>query len=74
MFLVPPCFSHGFLVLGYGSEFVYKFTTYYAPDDECCLRWDDPALGIDWPMPEGGPILSEKDARGLPLSECPTFA
>ena len=74
MLWVPPGFAHGFLVLGDGAEFVYKCTAYYAPDDECCLKWDDPALRIDWPMPEGGPILSEKDARGLPLSECPTFA
>lgn len=74
MFWVPPGFAHGFLVLGDGAEFVYKCTTYYAPDDECCLKWDDPALHIDWPIPEGGPILSEKDARGLTLSECPTFA
>ena len=74
MFWVPPGFAHGFLVLGEGAEFVYKCTTYYAPDDECCLKWDDPALHIDWPIPEGGPILSEKDARGLTLSECLTFA
>ena len=73
MFWVPPGFAHGFLVLGDGAEFVYKCTTYYAPDDECCLKWDDPALGIDWPIPGGGPLLSEKDARGLPLAECPTF-
>lgn len=74
MFWVPPGFAHGFLVLGDGAEFVYKCTAYYAPEDECCLKWDDPALGIDWPVPPGGPILSEKDARGLPLSGCPTFA
>ena len=73
MFWVPPGFAHGFLVLGDGAEFVYKCTTYYAPDDECCLKWDDPALCIDWPVPPEGPILSEKDARGLPLAECPTF-
>ena len=48
--------------------------TYFAPYEHCLLNWDDPALGIDWPMPEGGPILSEKDARGLSLAECPTFA
>ena len=74
MFWVPPGFAHGFLVLGDGAEFVYKCTTYYDPGDEYCLKWDDPALCIDWPLPEGGPILSEKDTRGLPLAECPTFA
>ena len=74
MFWVPPGFAHGFLVLGDGAEFVYTCTTYYDPGDEYCLKWDDPALGIEWPLPEGGPILSEKDTRGLPLSGCPTFA
>lgn len=73
MLWVPPGFAHGFLVLGAGAEFVYKCTAYYAPDDECCLRWDDPALGIDWPVPEGGPLISAKDAAGLPLASCPTF-
>ena len=74
IFWVPPGFAHGFLVLGDGAEFVYKCTTYYAPDDECCLKWDDPSLGIDWPVPEAVPTLSEKDTRGLPLAQCPTFA
>lgn len=74
MFWVPPGFAHGFLVLGDSAEFVYKCTAYYAPEDECCLKWDDPVLGIDWPLPEGGPILSEKDAKGRPLADCQTFA
>lgn len=74
MFWVPPGFAHGFFVFGDGAEFVYKCTAYYDPDDEYCLKWDDPALGIDWPVPADGPILSAKDARGLPLADCPTFA
>lgn len=74
MFWAPPGFAHGFLVLSDEAEFVYKCTAYYDPGDEYCLKWDDPSLGIGWPVPADGPILSEKDARGLPLSRCPTFA
>lgn len=73
MFWAPPGFAHGFLVLSDEAEFVYKCTDYYDPGDEYCLKWDDPALDIHWPLPGGGPLLSEKDTRGLPLSECPTF-
>ena len=64
---VPPGFAHGFLVTSDSAEMVYKCTDYYAPQDEHSLRWNDPALGIDWPlaglgMPE--PVLSTKDRDG----------
>jgi dTDP-4-dehydrorhamnose 3,5-epimerase len=64
---VPPGFAHGFLVTGESAEMVYKCTDYYAPQDEHSLRWNDPAVGIDWPlaglgMPE--PVLSAKDRDG----------
>lgn len=64
---VPPGFAHGFLVTSDSAEMVYKCTDYYAPQDEHSLRWNDPALGIDWPlaalgMPE--PVLSPKDRDG----------
>ena len=64
---VPPGFAHGFLVTSDSAEMVYKCTDYYAPQDEHSLRWNDPALGIDWPlatlgMPE--PVLSAKDRDG----------
>lgn len=60
---VPPGFAHGFLVLSDVAEVEYKCTAYYAPDDEACIAWDDPALQIAWPLPSGViPILSDKDA------------
>jgi dTDP-4-dehydrorhamnose 3,5-epimerase len=68
-FFVPPGFAHGFLVLSETAMFYYKCTDFYSPKDEITVRWDDPALGIDWPIKE--PLLSEKDAKGLLLREVP---
>ena len=60
---VPPGFGHGFLVLSDTAEFEYKCTDYYAPEFERSIRWDDPDIGIDWPLADGEqPILSSKDA------------
>lgn len=60
---VPEGFGHGFLVLSESAEFLYKTTDYYAPEFEAAVRWDDPTLNIDWPLPAGiAPILSAKDA------------
>lgn len=70
---IPPGFAHGFLVLSGHAEFLYKTTDYYAPEFERCLLWDDPALGIDWPL-DGAPLLSAKDQAGRPLAECEVFA
>jgi dTDP-4-dehydrorhamnose 3,5-epimerase len=70
---IPPGFAHGFLVLSEHAEFLYKTTDYYAPQFERCLLWNDPALGIDWPL-GGAPLLSAKDQAGLPLAECEVFA
>jgi dTDP-4-dehydrorhamnose 3,5-epimerase len=61
---VPPGFAHGFCVLGERAGVVYKVTAEYAPDLEGGIRWDDPQIGIQWPIVE--PVLSTKDAR-LPL-------
>ena len=62
---VPPGFAHGFYVTSENAEFVYKCTDYYAPENEHALLWNDPALGIDWPLHLGGePQLSAKDAAG----------
>jgi len=58
---VPIGFAHGFVALVPGSEIVYKCSDYYAPETEGALRWDDPDIGIEWPL-KGTPILSEKDA------------
>jgi dTDP-4-dehydrorhamnose 3,5-epimerase len=59
-FWLPPGFAHGFQVLCDSTDFEYKCTTYYDPSDELAVRWDDPTLGIPWPITN--PILSEKDA------------
>lgn len=61
-FFIPKNFAHGFLVLSDEAEFVYKVDDYYHPNDEGGLMWNDPTIGIDWPIPEGMEIkLSEKD-------------
>lgn len=60
---IPPGFAHGFLTLSDTAEFLYKCTDYYDPALERCLRWNDPALAIAWPL-AGLPILSGKDATG----------
>lgn len=65
---VPPGFAHGFLTLSEQAEFLYKTTDYYAPSHERCVRWDDPSLGINWPL-DGAPVVSAKDAAGLPLAQ-----
>ncbi len=69
---IPPGFAHGFVVLKDNTEFLYKTTDYYAPQHERCIRWDDPAIGIEWPIIQA-PILSGKDQLGLVLSEAEVF-
>ena len=61
---VPPGLAHGFLVLSDSADFLYKTTDYYAPEHERCIAWDDPALGIAWPLNGATPLLSGKDAAG----------
>ena len=63
--LVPAGFAHGFMTLEPDTEVLYKVSDYYAPDHDRGLRWNDPALGIRWPLPEEEALLSDKD-RGLP--------
>jgi len=70
---IPPGFAHGFLVLSDHAEFLYKTTDYYAPEHERVLLWNDPAVGIRWPL-EGEPILAERDRRGVALESAETFA
>ncbi|WP_421905079.1 dTDP-4-dehydrorhamnose 3,5-epimerase [Mameliella sp.] len=66
--LVPKGFLHGFVTRDPDTEVLYKCSDYYAPDSEGTVRFDDPAIGIDWGV-EGPPILSEKDAKAPPLAE-----
>ena len=70
---IPAGFAHGFLVLSESAEVQYKTTDYYAPEHERTLLWNDPALGIPWPL-RGEPMMSEKDRRGVPLAAAERFA
>ena len=63
---IPPGLAHGFLVLSETADFLYKTTDYYAPAHERCILWNDPLLDIRWPL-AAQPILSAKDAAGLPF-------
>ena len=73
-FWVPPRFGHGFYVLSEQAEFVYKCTDYYAPEHERVIRFDDPEIGIAWPLLAGVPtILSPRDEAGLPLRRAEVF-
>ncbi len=66
MLWVPPGFAHGFYVISAKAEFVYKCTDYYAPEYERSIRWDDPDLGINWPLIDRRkPILSDKDRSSV---------
>ena len=70
---IPPGFAHGFLVLSDTAEFLYKTTDFYAPQHECCLKWDDPTVAIEWPLVDE-PLLSAKDNLGLSLQDAKKFA
>jgi len=70
---IPPGFAHGFLALSESAEFVYKATEFHAPELERCIRWDDPALAIAWPL-EGAPLVSGKDQQGVAFGAAETFA
>ncbi len=69
---IPPGFAHGFLVLSDTAEFLYKTTDFYAPQHECCLKWDDPTVAIEWPT-QASPLLSAKDSMGLSLQDAKKF-
>lgn len=73
MLWIPAGYAHGFLVMSEIAEVLYKVTDFYDPGSERTVRWNDPQLGINWPIAAAGvevPIVSEKDARGLLLQEC----
>ncbi|MEM1050683.1 MAG: dTDP-4-dehydrorhamnose 3,5-epimerase [Pseudomonadota bacterium] len=73
MFWVPEGFAHGFLTLCDDTDFLYKCTAPYAPQSEHTLAWDDPEVGINWPITDLDLIVSEKDADGLALENLPVF-
>ncbi|MCA1248920.1 dTDP-4-dehydrorhamnose 3,5-epimerase family protein, partial [Massilia sp. MS-15] len=69
---VPEGFAHGFLVLSESAEVIYKLTDYYAPEHERCIAWNDPTLGINWPI-TGQPRMSAKDEQGLYFEKAESF-
>ena len=74
MLWVPPGFAHGFYVVSEFADFQYKCTDIYHPDSEVSLAWDDPTVGIEWPVPAGeAPQLSAKDQQGLAWDKLPLF-
>jgi dTDP-4-dehydrorhamnose 3,5-epimerase len=73
MLWVPPGFAHGFLCLEDGTDLTYKCVGRYTPQSEHSLLWNDPAVGIEWPLEGIEPLLSAKDKVGLPLAECATY-
>lgn len=70
---IPAGFAHGFVVTSDYAEFLYKTTDYYAPQFERAIIWNDPSIGIEWPL-DGEPLLSGKDQKGVPLAEAEVFA
>jgi len=74
MLWIPPGFAHAFLVLSEFADFLYKCTDFYAPEHERSVRWDDPDIGIEWPLPAGlTPLLSPKDSQAVPFRSAEYF-
>lgn len=72
MIWIPPGFAHGFFVLSDVADVLYKTTDFYAPQHERTVLWNDPDIGVAWPL-QGSPILAEKDQRGARLAEADVF-
>jgi dTDP-4-dehydrorhamnose 3,5-epimerase len=70
---VPPGFAHGFVVLSESAQFLYKTTDYWFPEHERSIVWNDPEIGIEWPI-GFEPLLAAKDAAGKRLAEAEVFA
>jgi len=72
---VPPGFAHGFQVLSDSADFEYRCTDYYAPEHERTILWNDPDIGIDWPLQDGQePLMSEKDLTGVSFKDAEVYA
>ena len=74
MLWVPEGFAHGFLTLEDDTDFLYKCTAPYAPESEYTLAWNDPTVGVEWPVDGFEPVISAKDGSGLALADVPVFA
>lgn len=70
---IPPGFAHGFVALEDGTDFLYKCSAPYVPSDERCVMWNDPDIGIDWPLGDLEPLVSGKDQQGKSLAEAETY-
>ena len=70
---VPPGFAHGFLVLSESADFLYKVTEYYSREDERSISWNDPEIGIEWPLSGSDPLLSAKDLNGKNFADAELF-
>ena len=74
MLYIPEGFAHGFYVVSESADFQYKCTDYYHPEFERSLKWDDPEVGIEWPIADGTePLLAAKDLAGKPFRQCEVF-
>lgn len=72
---IPPGFAHGFYVMSAQADVMYKCTALYAAEHERTLRWDDPEVGVEWPLTGAGlPLVSAKDAAGLSLRAAPVYS
>ena len=69
---VPPGFAHGFLVTSEYAETLYKTTDYWAPEHERCIAWNDPVVGVTWPL-QGEPLLSARDRTGVAFDQAEYF-
>ena len=72
--LVPKGFAHGFMTLVENTEVIYKVTNYYSPEHDRSIRFDDPAIGIDWPIASSGVQLSDKDRKAPLFADAEVFA
>jgi dTDP-4-dehydrorhamnose 3,5-epimerase len=72
MMWIPAGFAHGFLTVSETADFLYKTTDYWYPEHERTLLWNDPALGIDWPI-DGAPKVAPKDATGTALAHADLY-
>jgi dTDP-4-dehydrorhamnose 3,5-epimerase len=70
---IPPGFGHGFLVLSETADFLYKTTEYWFPEHDRSLAWNDPAVGIDWPLGGAAPVLAAKDASASRLADADLY-
>ncbi|MFN3474818.1 MAG: dTDP-4-dehydrorhamnose 3,5-epimerase [Blastomonas sp.] len=71
---IPPGFAHGFVALEDDTDFLYKCSGAYVPSDERCVMWDDPDIGIAWPLGDLEPLISGKDRLGTPLADAETYS